>query len=206
MHILSPSAAGILYSPLFYTSPTPRRSDTFKRGVTERGVFAFACQYIVSPRGRTGNRTVTQMRHPLLVEGRPNSARQSLASTVSAPRVAATSYCSHGRHANVITLCLLTPPFKRAQEEYFQGRRGGCIKLGPVTYRRLLCFTIGMLQGRGLEGWGLVKSFPVTPTPSTFSKVLRYEWEVFCRNGRRSINGRYIVGPFFQGFAARKVQ
>ena len=35
-------------------------------------MFAFACQYIVSPRGRTGNRTVTQMRHPLLVEGRPN--------------------------------------------------------------------------------------------------------------------------------------
>ena len=49
------------------------------KGVTERGVFAFACQYIVSPCGRTGNRTVTQMRHPLLVEGRPNCARQSLA-------------------------------------------------------------------------------------------------------------------------------
>ena len=53
-----------------------REEGTFKRGVTERGVFAFACQYIVSPRGRTGNRTVTQMRHPLLVEGRPNCARQ----------------------------------------------------------------------------------------------------------------------------------
>ena len=83
--------------------------STFKWGVTERGVFAFACQYIVSPRGRTGNRTVTQMRHPLLVEGRPNCARQSLASTLSAPRVAATSCCDPGRHANVITPCLLTP-------------------------------------------------------------------------------------------------
>ena len=82
---------------------------TFKRGVTERGVFAFACQYIVSPRSRTGNRTVTQMRHPLLVEGRPNCARQSLASTLSAPRVAATSHCDPGRHANVITPRLLTP-------------------------------------------------------------------------------------------------
>ena len=33
--------------------------------LTERGVFAFDCQYIVSPRGRTSNRTVTQMRHIL---------------------------------------------------------------------------------------------------------------------------------------------
>ena len=49
------------------------------------------------------------MRHPLLVKGRPNLARQSLASTLSAPRVAATSYCDPGRHANVITPCLLTP-------------------------------------------------------------------------------------------------
>ena len=29
--------------------------------------------------------------------------------TLSAPRVAATSYCDPGRHANVITPCLLTP-------------------------------------------------------------------------------------------------
>ena len=69
-------------------------SGTFKREVTERGVFAFACQHIVSPRGRTGNRTVTQMRHPFFVEGRPKRAQQSLASTLSAPRVAATSYCN----------------------------------------------------------------------------------------------------------------
>ena len=75
----------------------------------ERGVLAFSCQCIVSPRGRTGNRTVTQMRRLILVEGRPNCTRQSLASTVSAPRVAATSYCDPGRHANVVTPCLLTP-------------------------------------------------------------------------------------------------
>ena len=63
----------------------------------------------VSPRGRTGNRTVTQLRQPLLVEGRPNCTRQSLASTLSAPCVAATSYCDPGHHANVITPCFLTP-------------------------------------------------------------------------------------------------
>ena len=68
-------------------------------------MFAFACQYIVSPCGRASNRTVTQMRHPFLVEGRPKCARQSLASTLSAPRVAATSYCDPGCHANVITPC-----------------------------------------------------------------------------------------------------
>ena len=42
-------------------------------------------------------------------EGRPNCARQSLASTLSAPRVAATSYCDPSRHANVVTPCLRTP-------------------------------------------------------------------------------------------------
>ena len=49
------------------------------------------------------------MRHPLLVEGRPHCARQSLASTLSAPRVGETLCCDPGRHANVITPCLLTP-------------------------------------------------------------------------------------------------
>ena len=57
------------------------------------------------------------MRHPLLVEGRPNCARQLLASTLSAPHVAETSCCDPGRHANVITPCLLTPclnvPYKK---------------------------------------------------------------------------------------------
>ena len=84
-------------------------SGTQERGVTQRGVFAFACQCIVCPCGWTGNRTVTEMQHPLLVEGRPSYARQLLASTLSAPRVTATSYCDPGRHANVITPCLLTP-------------------------------------------------------------------------------------------------
>ena len=84
-----------------------------KGGVAERGVFEFACQYIVSLRGRTGNRTVTQMRDPSLVEGRPKCVcvcvRQSLASTLSVPRVAATSYCDPGRHSHGITPCLLAP-------------------------------------------------------------------------------------------------
>ena len=73
-----------LYIAANFRPPIPHPSGTFKRGVTERGLFAFACQYIVSPRGRTGNRTVTQMRHPLFAEGRPNCARQPLASTLSA--------------------------------------------------------------------------------------------------------------------------
>ena len=69
----------------------------------------FPKQYIVFPHGRTGNRTVTQMRHSLLVEGRLNFVRQSLASTLSAPRIAATLYCHPGRDANLVTPCLLTP-------------------------------------------------------------------------------------------------
>ena len=119
-------------------------SGTFKRGVTERGVFAFACQYIVSPRGRTGNRTVTQMRHPLLVEGRPNCARQSLASALSAPRVAATSYCHPGRHANVITPCLLTP----------------CLNV-PKTFLglQLSCIS-GITCVEGHKGWPPEKDAP----------------------------------------------
>ena len=40
---------------------SPQNSGTFKRWVTERGVFAFACQYIVSPHRWVGNRTVTQI-------------------------------------------------------------------------------------------------------------------------------------------------
>ena len=48
-----------------------------------------------------------QMRHlKRLLEGRPNCARQSLASTLPAPRVAATSYCHPGRHTNVVTPCI----------------------------------------------------------------------------------------------------
>ena len=43
-----------------------------------------------------------------LVEERPNCVRQSLANTLSAHRVAATSYCRPGHHANVVTPCLLT--------------------------------------------------------------------------------------------------
>ena len=99
-----------------------QKSGTFKRGVTEKAVFTFACQYVVSPRGRTGNRTVTQMRRLLLPEGRPNCARQSLASTLSAPCVncARQSLASTlsapcvaatdlDRHANVVAPCLLTP-------------------------------------------------------------------------------------------------
>ena len=40
-------------------------------GGQQTGVFAVACQCIVSRRDRTGNRTVTHRRHPLLLEARP---------------------------------------------------------------------------------------------------------------------------------------
>ena len=46
---------------------------------------------------------------PVLGEGRPNCARQSLASTLSVRRVVVAWYCHPGRHANVVTPCLLTP-------------------------------------------------------------------------------------------------
>ena len=49
------------------------------------------------------------------IEGRPNCARQSLASTQSAPHGAATSYCDPGHHANVVTPLLAYPLFKLAQ-------------------------------------------------------------------------------------------
>ena len=71
------------------------------RAVTEGGYSHLLANamYIVSPCGWTGNRTVTQMRHPLLVQGQPNCVQQSLASALSALRIAATSYCDPGRHA-----------------------------------------------------------------------------------------------------------
>ena len=59
-----------------------------------------------------------QVRHPLLVELQNDErigARQSLASTLSALAVAATSYCHPGRHAKVVTPYLLTPLFKPAR-------------------------------------------------------------------------------------------
>ena len=61
---------------------------------------AIACQYIVGA-SRRGD-IVLWCRSP-------RKCRQSLASTLSAPRVAATSYCDPGRHANVVTPCLNVP-------------------------------------------------------------------------------------------------
>ena len=79
----------------------------FERGLTEGGIFAFVCHYMVSQ--RPGPATV--LSHTccvfLLVKARPKCMRQSLASTVSALAVAATSYCHAGRHANVVIVRLL---------------------------------------------------------------------------------------------------
>ena len=97
------------YKKFFTAQNLHKKQKKSPRGSAGVATLTFACQCIVSPRRRALNRTVTQMRHPLLLEGRPNCARQSLASTLSAPRVAATLYCDPGRHANVVTPCLLSP-------------------------------------------------------------------------------------------------
>ena len=80
------STEDCLSFPKVWYAQKVQRSGTFNGGVMERGVFAFACQYIVSLRSQTGNRTLTQMRHPLLVQGRPDCTRQSLASTLQRRR------------------------------------------------------------------------------------------------------------------------
>ena len=47
-----------------------------------------------------------------------------------------------------------------------------------------------------------IGNFPVTPTPSTFSKVLPYTWEAYC-----STNGRCTVGfPVRQGLEPKEAQ
>ena len=117
-----------------------------------------------TPCGRTGNRIGTQMRHPLLVEGRPNSARQLLASTRPAPRVAATSYCDPGRHANVFTLSLLTP-CSPAPESPFSGTSNLLFSVGKEdrTFQ-------GWGVGRGLE-WGASEEKKLSIFPKPRSKV-----------------------------------
>ena len=83
----------------------------------QRGVFAFACQYIVSLRRRTSNRTVTQMRHPLLVE-----SMTKLCATIACQYTVDTS-----RHGDIVLRSrsphkchyplFAYPLFKRAQEK-----------------------------------------------------------------------------------------
>ena len=125
---------------------TPLRPlSGFKRRVTERVVFAFACQY---------NRQLychTRHRHPLLVEGRPNCARQSLATLA----VAATSYWHPGRHANVVTPCLFSPCLSRPdlgarptagssqveEVSFFVCAALVACCASPVTSDCVLCFT-----------------------------------------------------------------
>ena len=83
--------------------------EAYRAGLKGGWVSAFAWQYIVSLRGLTGNRTITQMQQPVFVEGLPSCARQSLASTLSALAVAAALYCHPRRHTNVVTPSLLNP-------------------------------------------------------------------------------------------------
>ena len=78
-------------------------SGRFERGVSERGVFAFACQYIVSPCGRTGNRTVTQMEQIACNNRLPVHCRR-----LRSLRHYTVIFIL-GRRTDVITPCLLTP-------------------------------------------------------------------------------------------------
>ena len=127
------------------------------------------------------------MRHPLLVEGRPNCARQSLASTLSAPRVAATWYCDPGRHANVITPCSLTPCLN---VPYFSGKKKQHTSkhklFGPDLPRTFLTLTPG-------RPW--VKKF----LPITGAAEKRTFW---C--GRPTIFGADVHDP--KGFSKKFVQ
>ena len=62
------------------------------------------------------------------------------------------------------------------------------------------------LGSRGLDAtvvfWRFIKNCPVTPTPSTFSKILPYKWKAnCCTNGRRTAvqMGGVLSGfPFFK--------
>ena len=66
----------------------------------------------------------------LHVERQPNWARQSLASTVLAPRVAVTSYCQPGCQANVATLPLLNVPHTISKGHC---AIGGVSCIGPLS-------------------------------------------------------------------------
>ena len=58
---------------------------------------------------------------------------------------------------------------------------------------------------------GFLRNFPVTPTPSIFSKTLPYKWEPYCStNGwctAIQMGGILLGFPFFKAYLeARKVQ
>ena len=84
-------------------------SGRFKRGV--RGVGYSHLLASTLPLRAPGPATMLSHKCciPLLVKAEPNCVRQSLASTVSARVVAATSCCHPARHVNVVTHRLLTP-------------------------------------------------------------------------------------------------
>ena len=52
------------------------------------------------------------------------------------------------------------------------------------------------------NGHSKFRNFPVTPTPSIFSKVLPYNWEAYCRTNERrtavEMGGVLLGFPFFK--------
>ena len=113
------------------------------------------------------------MRHPFLVEGRPNGARQSLASTLLEPRVAATSYCDPGRHTPPV--CLppvnvpnLSGPKKRCDCDFEIGHRSPRPTSGGIGTLFLACE---------------VMSYPLAGLQAC--KALRMH-AIICKSTRRS--------------------
>ena len=82
-------------------------------------------------------------------------------------------------------------------------------KLGQNQVREVF----GGVRGAGPAGnpclgWPCIRKVLVTPTPSTFLKVLPYKWGAYCRtNGRRTAvqMGGVLQGfPFFEGSKLRR--
>ena len=133
----------------------------------------------------------------LLVEGHPNCARQSLASTLSAPRVSATSYCDPGRHASVVTPCLVNPLRKRGQLLFSascahaasscQLRYSGIVRLRwRNSVLRMLAGLVSWYRGSQLQ----------TPNLSFFFK---WKWHKVTRQWLVLVNLRHMLKPCAAG-------
>ena len=75
---------------------------------------------------------------------------------LSAPRVAATAYCDPGRHANVITPCLLTPCLKVPNN---------ILSWGSEQNKSILFYPVNRLLVPGFAlSWEIMGEYPLTAT------------------------------------------
>ena len=127
----------------FGTRQTRQRTEKrtrFKSGVIERGVFAFACQYIVSLHCRAGNRIVTQIRHAIPCW----QTTKPLATTVSVRRVAAAWYSTFVPVATPMSLHvfaypLLNFPTRKARQGWLPGMEARHPLKPPFIRRQSSC-------------------------------------------------------------------